>query len=198
MDFIPKTPSKVREVPYFDDVTSEAGWSGHSTSKSMETLKAEITQSLSRLDGMVTGFQRGTFVTKADEENSSIEREGFHIHYAIETPHGQMIPGRLSIAALPVRSVKLRTGWDKTLARKTEQSLKMALYMTRDALDGAWYLMQLSPGYAPLIPWLLNKDNKTVTQLWSESAALRALSPPDDSEFEPDENTVEGEYKETD
>ncbi|MCK4817812.1 hypothetical protein KA005_18725, partial [bacterium] len=115
MEFIPEQPSKALEIPYFDDVTSEGGWRGMSTGKSIETLKSEVTQAIARLGGVVAGFVRGKMITP-----DGLERGGFQIHYAIEAEGGKMIPGRLEIAALPVREKRrMRPG---TLERKKEAS----------------------------------------------------------------------------
>ncbi len=182
MNFIPETPkNEIQDVPYYDDVTSEGGWQGHSTSKSIETLKAEIIAAIGRLGGLVTGFQRGTF-TIVDQM-----REGFQVLYGIERPDGEFIRGRIDVAALPVRDdYKRRRSFDT----RREKSLKMALYMLRTALDGSWFLQQLSPGYAPLMPWMLAHGNKTVTQLWQESPVMNALLPPGGSDF------IDGEFTE--
>jgi hypothetical protein len=182
MNFIPETPKDTRpEVPYFDDVTSEGGWQGHSTSKSIDTLKSEIMEAIGRLGGLVSGFQRGTF------HIGDRKREGFQIHYHIERPDGQLVRGRLDVAALPVKEDRrLRRSYDT----HRQKSLKMALYMLRMALEGTWFLQQLSPGYAPLMPWMLADGEKTVTQLWSESSAMGNLLPPGESEF------IEGDYRE--
>jgi len=71
MDFIPDQPKTVQDVPFYEDVTAVGGWQGHSTSKSISSLKSEITASIGRLGGLVTGFQRGTFLIGEQE------REGF-------------------------------------------------------------------------------------------------------------------------
>jgi hypothetical protein len=184
MNFIPETPKDDHpEVPFFDDVTSEGGWQGHSTSKSIDTLKSEISQAIPRLGGLVGGFQRGTFII------GDRKRAGYQIHYHIERPDGQLVRGRIDVAALPVKEDRrLRRSYD---ARR-QKSLKMALYMLWVALEGTWFLQQLSPGYAPLMPWMLADGEKTITELWSESATMGNLLPRGDSEFE----VTEGEYRE--
>jgi hypothetical protein len=179
MNFIPETSKTSVEVPYYDDVTGEAGWQGHSTTKSIERLKSEIVESISRLGGMVTNFQRGKF------EIETKTREGFRVHYMIETTDGRTIPGRIDIAALPVRTGNNRT----SMTIRLDKSLRMSLYMLRTALDGTWFLQQLSPGYAPLMPWMLADGEKTITQLWQESSVMQNLLPPGETDF------VEGEYK---
>jgi len=187
MVFIPEQPKEVQEVPFFEDVTTAGGWQGHSTGKSISTLKSEITASIGRIGGLVTGFQRGTFEI-GDEPDEW--REGFQIFYVIEQPDGKMVKGRIDVAALPVRK---RASTRRSYETRKEKSLKMALFMIRNALDGTWFLQQLSPGYAPLMPWMLvDKSGKSLTQLWSESTAMRQLLPPSEGEF------VDGEFEDVD
>lgn len=175
MEFIPKG-QEAQEVPFFEDVSSEGGWKGHTTGKSLGTLKSEIVASIGRLGGMVTGFQQGTFVI-GDQE-----RPGFQVRYTMERADGALFRGCIDVAALPVK-----TGRQRSRDKRQAQSLKMALYMLREALDGTWFLQQLSPGYAPLMPWMLDEaSGRTISQLWTESASL-ALAPPEDHDF------VEGE-----
>ena len=196
-EFIPKQQTKALVIPYFDEVTSEGGWRGMSTGKSIETLKSEVTQALARLGGVVAGFVLGTRVPVDGQEP---EREGFQIHYAIEAEKGKMVPGRLDICALPVRQ-KSRRSRAGSLERQKQASLKMALFMARDALTGLWFLQVLSPGFAPLMPWMLvgsGKKARTITQLWSESPVMKKLLPPEDSSFEEDEDSVDGSFRDVD
>ena len=197
-EWIPEPTTKALIIPYFDEVTSEGGWRGMSTGKSMDALKSEVTQAMARLGGVVAGFVRGKIVPIEDE--TAPEREGFQIHYAIEAENEKLVPGRLDIAALPVR-LKTRRSRPGSLERQREASLKMALFMARDALTGLWFLRVLSPGFAPLMPWMLvgkGKKAQTITQLWSESAVMKQLLPPADSEFEKDDDSVDGSFKEVD
>jgi hypothetical protein len=177
MDFIPEQPSERQEVPYFEDATSESGWRGQSTTKAIKTLQSEIIEAVSRLGGLVINFQRGSFTGEA------FDREGFRVHYVVQAADGRQVPGRIDIAALPVRS---------DTPKKREASLKMALYMLREALDGTWLLQQLSPGYSALVPFMLGRGtDKTISQLWSESPIMNQLLPPGE-----DEGFVEGETRE--
>lgn len=177
MQFIPEQPESVA-VPYYDDVSAEAGWQGHATSKSLDVLKSEVIVAIGRLGGVVAGFQRGAY------ELDQVRREGFQIHYQIANGLGAMIPCRLDVAALPVKDTP-RT--HKTYTDRLDKSLKMALYMLRNALEGLWFLQQLSPGFVPLMPWMIAGDTgKTMTQLWQENA-FHQLTPGGDF--------VEGEYE---
>ena len=63
--------------------------------------------------------------------------------------------------------------------------------MFRNAMDGLWFLQQLSPGYSGLIPWMLPEgSDETLTQLWSKTAMMDNLLPRGDGDF------VEGKYHE--
>jgi len=173
MEFKPSQTESVK-VPFFEDAKSEDGWQGYATSKSVETLQKEITDCIRRLGGFVSGFQHGRFIV------DKLEREGYRIYYSISAPDGGHVPGRLDIAALPVRQ-----RYNNQVKR--DKSLRMALYMLRVGLDGSWFMQQLSPGYAPLMPWMLNAEGKTVSELWAESPMMNRLLPPPSSDF------VEGE-----
>lgn len=167
---------KPQHVPFFEDASREEGWQGYSTTKSIKALQAEIGDAIGRLGGIVSGFQNGTFQIEGQS------RDGYQVHYSIQNPNGQLVPGRLDIAALPVKNRR-----DES---RRQKSLRMALYMLRNALDGMWFMQQLSPGYAALMPWMLADDGKTISQLWSESPIMSRLLPPGNADF------VEGEIKE--
>lgn len=167
-DFIPET-QKAAKVPYFEDVSRDEGWQGYSTTKNSKKLQSEIGDAIGRLGGIVSVFQRGAFVI------DGLTREGFRVHYSIQNPNMRLVSGRIDVAALPVRN--------KRDEIKKDKSLRMALFMLRNALDGMWFMQQLSPGYAALMPWMLADGDKTVSQLWSESPIMSNLLPPPESEF---------------
>lgn len=160
---------KAIAVPFYEDAKEKDGWQGQATTKNIIKLQDEIAQAINRLGGIVSGFQRGVFQIEDQK------REGFQIHYHLKAPNGQLVPGRLDVAALPVR--------DKWSDVKKDKSLRMALYMVREGLQGMWLMQQLSPGYAALMPFMLTDENKTVSQLWSETPVMNRLLPPGDSEF---------------
>lgn len=116
-----------------------------------------------------------------------MKRDGYQITYLLVGADGGMYPGRIDVAALPVKD-----SWriHETYEKRRERSLKMALYMLREALNGTWFLQQLSPGYAPLMPWLVAGKGKTISELWAESNVMSNLLPAPSDDF------VEGEYKE--
>lgn len=177
--FVPDTPKDEVKVPYFDDVSKEDGWQGHTTTKSLKVLQAEISNAIARLGGHVSSFQGGKFG----------DRDGFQIHYLMSSTDGAAIPGRINIAALPVRSSWRRRSNPKD---RREKSLKMALYMLRMALDGTWFLQQLSPGYAALMPFMIGKDGRTISELWSDSSTMNNLLPPPEDDFEVTEGKIIG------
>ncbi len=179
--FIPEQSKQATRVPYFDDVVSDDGWKGQTTTKSTETLKSEITQAFGRLGGTVVSFQKGVFTI------DDMRREGYRIKYNIENPDGTFLPGRIDIAALPVDRTNLRASYEK----RAERSLRMALFMIRDAMDGLWFLQQLSPGYAALMPFLQAPGREeTITELWNKTGNMGLLLPAGNEDF------VEGEVKE--
>lgn len=179
-NFIPDQPKAAENVPFYEDVTSTQGWQGQTTTKSIEILKSEVSIAVTRLGGMVTSFQKGTF------QIGDRDRLGYRVNYSIETPDGNLIPGRIDIAALPVRK-NPPNSYDS----RCEKSLKMALFMLRDAFDGLWFLQQLSPGFVPLLPFMLSgKKELTISQLWNESSMMKNLLPPSKGDF------IEGEIRE--
>ncbi|MBN1535173.1 MAG: hypothetical protein JW908_00470 [Anaerolineales bacterium] len=187
MNFIPDQPKTIVEVPYFDEVSEQDGWRGHATNKSIDTLKSEIMLAITRLGGNVTAFQRGVF------QIGEHSRDGFQVRYYLKGPEGQTIPGRIDVAALPVKeTARSRQSLSKRREQRREQALKMALFNVRDAIDGLRRLQQLSPGYAALMPFMLAPgSDKTITQLWSDNAMLENLLPPGgEGDF-----VVEGTYR---
>lgn len=189
MEFQPDTQA-AQAVPFFKDTMgkSSEGWAGHTTSKSIEKLQSEVKEAISLLGGTVTGFMKGTYT---DEH----KRDGYHLHYVMESPNG-LVKGKMEIAALPVeKSQFMSTRQQTAYKKKREQSLKMALFMLRDSLKGMWYLQQLSPGFAALMPFMIvSESGETISQLWSKQKTFQNLLPPGDSEFEAD--ILDGEYKE--
>jgi len=181
MNFIPETPKKAQIVPYFDDARAIDGWQGQATDKSIKTLEREVREAIHRLGGVVTNFIQGVYVIEKEK------RQGYQVTYVLEATDGTMTRGRIDIAALPVKQTYHNY---KTLDKRREQSLKMSLYMLAIALNGTWFLQQLSPGYAALMSWLLVDGEHTITQIWSESATMGLLLPPGSSEF------IEGNFKE--
>lgn len=176
--FIPQQSKESKTVPYYEDAKEKDGWQGQATTKSVDRLKMEVTESITRLGGFVSGFQRGIFQIEKQE------RQGFQIHYSLTSPDGRFVPGRLDVAALPTKSK-----WDEN---KKDKSLRMALYMLRVGLDGMWLFQNLSPGYAPLMPFMIaNDEGKTISQLWAESPVMNNLLPPGDAEFT-DAEVIEG------
>lgn len=173
--FTPKQQqSQSVTVPYFEDARASDGWQGQSTTKTLDKLQDEIRAALGRMGGAVSGFQSGTF-----NVNGQV-REGYQIHYAIHTANGGWAGGRFDVAALPIRT---KRGNARAVKARQDAALKMALYMACRAIEGMWFLQQLSPGYAPLMPWMLNDKGETVSELWARSSVMSNLLPPPDAEF---------------
>lgn len=163
--------TEAQTVPYFEDAARSEGWAGYATTKPIRKLQAEIGEAIGRLGGTVSVFQRGSFTIDGKI------REGYRVHYSIASPAGAVVLGRIDIAALPVR--------DRRNDLKIDKALRMALYMLREGLSGMWFMQMLSPGYAPLMPWMLADGDRTVSQFWSESPIMSNLLPPASADFEP-------------
>lgn len=162
MAFIPEPTNKKEPAPFVEDVTSLGGWVGHTTTKSLDALIAEVSTALGRLGGTVVGVQSGMFT---DELVPGRERPGYVIRYTYTTPDGRSIPGKIEVAGLPMR----KPGQDKE-----KQSRKMALYMLRESLEGMWYMQQLSPGLVALMPFMLAENDLTFSQKFAHGLALPA------------------------
>ena len=164
MDFIPEDTVEEQSVPYYQDADKANGWAGHTTGKTIKSLQREIRLSMERLGGHITGFKSGTFTTQQKK------REGFQVHFILELPGDDAKMGRLDIAALPVRA---KYDWQEPKKTHREKSLRMALFMLRDYLNGLWYIRQLSPGFATLMPFIIDsKSGKTFSQLWGEGVDI--------------------------
>lgn len=189
MEFKPDG-QEAKEIPFFKDTLgqSKKGWAGHTTSKSIEKLKSEVKEAIDLLGGTVTGFTKGTF-------DGKYPRDGYLLHYVMESPGG-LVNGKMEIAALPIEKKPwMSLQQKKAQERKREQSLKMALFMLRDSLKGMWYLQQLSPGFAALMPFMIANDaGETITQLWSKQATFTNLLPAGEIDFEAD--VLEGDFSE--
>ncbi|MCB2179473.1 hypothetical protein KQH61_06090 [bacterium] len=155
MEFTPKESEQV--VPYYEDATTEEGWAGHRTDKSLKTLQSEVTQAMSRLGASVISFMRGTY-----GEGSKKSREGYLITYEIKGMRGQ-----IKIAALPVKPPSNSSGQHrKWFEGRQEKSLKMALFMFRQHVEGMWFAEQMSPGYFPLTPFMLDeRSGMTISEI---------------------------------
>lgn len=177
--FIPDLPKKAACVPYYEDANAAGGWAGQSTTKTMEMLKIEISLAINRLGGFVSGFQKGSFII------DNKERMGFRVTYSIVDANGTARPGMIEIAALPVKAYPAMS-----YEARCEKALRMALFMLRDSFDGLWFMQQLSPGYAPLMPFMLTEGGETLTQLWSKNTMMKNLLPPGEEEFIEGEATI--------
>lgn len=186
MKFIPDDNDEpTLDVPYFGEARKEDGWQGQGTTRSYDSLKSMVAQAMARLGGVVHGIHRGTY------EIGGYERAGAQIHYSIEGPGGQMFYGRMDVASLPVREPKRSIRYHEILRNRQEKSLSMALYNVVQALKAQWVLKQMNPAYVPLMPWLIAKDDKTISETYIEAGIGLALPEPRE-----DGDSVPGEFRE--
>lgn len=185
MEFIPETDKQVEDVPYFEDVDTAKGWGGHATQKGEIELQSQIAAAMGRLGGMVTGWKKGTVIVQKQR------RDAFEMYYSIQQADGELLGGRMYVAALPVRIKPNMRGH----AKKRRQALNMALYNLRNQLEAAWRMQQLIPGYFALLPFMLHESGKTFTEIWVERHDLKNLLPAVTGDPE-DEETLDIEFKE--
>jgi hypothetical protein len=154
-----KSQRSITEAPFFEDISTQSGWEGMTTQKSFEKLTGEIREALGFLGAEVTSMMRGKFGT----------RQGYRISFIIVSADGTERKGQIDVAALPCKPIvrNRRGGWGN-IEKRQEQSLKAALFNIRDILEGMYRLTFLQPGYAPLMPWTLTAEGKTITQIWNE------------------------------
>ena len=185
MGFIPKDTQKKIELPFFEDVggLSGEGWQGHTTGKSLARLRADLAVALDRLGAQMTSFMEGSFACAEGY------RPGAIILFTTQLPNGNLINGKIDVAALPVRTKKSLKSFDK----KCDQSLRMALFMVATSLQGAFNQQVLSPGHYALMPYMLEGD-KTLSNLFVEVNGLTGLLLESGKD---DDGVVEGEFKET-
>lgn len=170
--FTPEQPSYSQSVPLYEEARAGDGWVGHTTGKSKAKLLNEVQENIRRLGGIITDMPFGHFDTGDDRQ-----RAGYRIQFNIRVNGGaKIIRGEINVAALPVR-----------FKGHEEAAIKMLLFMLRDAFRAAWFMQQLSPGYAALMPFLLVDGKRTVTQVWSEQPSISALLP------DPSATFIEGE-----
>jgi hypothetical protein len=183
-DEFKKEPEK---VPFYEEATVANGWQGQTTNKSIETLKSEIRSSLTELGAEATEFNKGTFG----------DRIGYRINYVLEVPGkgGRVanLNGYIDVAALPIKPVN---HWDARHRTpdsiRQDRALRMALFNVSACLKALWVLQRLSPGFAPLMPFMIGQNGQNLTQMWSNGSAMKALMPPADN-FE---DAIEGEARE--
>lgn len=177
-------------VPFFEDATTENGWQGHTTGKTLETLKTDVRMLISRLGGEVTDIEKGRFG----------DRIGYRVSYIVDVAfedRAKHVPGYIDIAALPLKPPKTYDRRHRTpISILEDRSLRMALFNVVECLRAMWILQRLSPGFAPLMPFMIAQDGMNVTQLWSNSPTMKALVAPQEGFQDGDGEVVDGEVAE--
>lgn len=173
MKFVPSQPEK-KVVPYFEDATKSEGYGGRSTTKDIRTLRSEVSQAISRLGGTVIDFMAGKFIDETDPRRT---RPGFSITYTQVSPSGMSMPGRIDFAGLPCRNTS-----------NIPKSEKTALWMVARAFEAMFYFERMSPGYSTLMPFMLDKDGRTMFEYWTAQLSLPAPLRKQD-----DDDVVDGE-----
>lgn len=157
MEFIPDV-LEVQDVaaPFFDDQRENENIRipGYSVVNSHQYYKDEIITLLGKLGAGGVQFTLGTFPTIPP-------RYGFLISFNLNG-----VQGKIEAIALPIRK-ETRVRKDRTLAQ--------ALYLIGNMLQAEVYTVMIMVGSVPLVPYLIGKDGKTVTEALIESKTLPLL-----------------------
>jgi len=156
-NFIPDQMSvQTPQVPYFEDSKLHEV-PGRGTEKSELQLQNEIRNLMVRLQAANVYFTVGKYYSG----NGIPDRHGYLMTFTLNG-----IPGRMEIAALPLRK--------ETDARKRD-ALKQSLYLVRQWLEAEIMSVMYRPGAVPLVPYLIGQGDKTVTELLAERGDLPLL-----------------------
>ena len=167
-EFIPDESGDLT-IPFFEDANNSLGVVGYTTSLSETKLQSKIKQAMADLGGIVTGFQFGMFG----------ERHAYRIEFIY-----QGSAGRMDIACLPLR---------KETEARLRQTKRHALFSVWKRLEGLFNSMLVSPGDAPLVPYMLNEQGMTMLEWMRDEGRLPALPKPEEAD-----DTVDGEFREAD
>jgi hypothetical protein len=184
MEFVPESGPQAYDIPFFEDVKAEDGWEGQGSGKTEAQLEKEVIQAIALLQGGVTSIVHGTF------NDGHHTRDGYRLDFVITRDNGTADRARIDIAALPCRRPDANPKGTKGLTNR-KRSIRMALYMLRNALKGMWFMRQLAPGFVPLMPFLLAKDSdgneRTLSELYGAKGMFSKLLPAPQADF------IEGE-----
>ncbi len=158
MNFTPDQKHlQIVSIPDFEDARKDVA-PGYATSKSIERLQADILKAIGQLGGTGVGFTSGEFAVKGRK------RYGYEIRFN----YGNN-PAVMQIAGLPMR-VETRA--------KHEQVLKQALYLVHQWLQTAITSMLFTPGYAPLVQFMLVPgQDKTVGEMFLLQSGVVVTNP---------------------
>lgn len=189
VNFEPEKKNAIGNVPYFEDITGDAGFRGYSTGKSEDQLMANITAALGRLNGAIIGVRKGKWTDPEDPRH----RARFIYEFTFSMPgpgNSGSVLGCIQVAAFPLR---------KWTDKKDLQARKMALYVLLDMLENTFNFQRITPREtATLIPFMLNKNGVTISEAYITGTINPGLLLTDKAKaHKDDENTdyIDGEVK---
>jgi hypothetical protein len=157
VNFIPEKidGQKADKVPFYED-SAEEKIPGRATKKSTARLQKEIVELLARLNAFGVTFVPGVYPA------GKFQRFGCQINFVIGTVHG-----RIDCAALPIRHLT---------PHKKDRAQAQALFLVRNELEAAAMAIMYKPGSAPLVPYMLDANGRTVTEALIEAGQLPMLA----------------------
>lgn len=158
--FTPSTPSTptVPDLIYFED-GGDNKIAGYDLRLPLDRYKGDAVGQLILLGGGSPYWQSGTF-------GADPVRPGFRLHF---TYLG--VPSRIDVAALPVRV---------ETPRKIDRSLAQAVYLLSLWLSAERQAWVYRPGTYPLVPFMLDSQGRTVTEVLIQTGGLPLLQSTND------------------
>lgn len=159
VQFIPSKidTQNVEQVPFFEN-SQDAKVAGYATTKSIDKLQKEISAIMARLNAFAVTFVPGKYPA------GKFQRYGFQITFVMGH-----VRGRIDCAALPIRS---------ETAHKKDRAQAQALFLLRGKLEAELMAAMYMPGSAPLVPYMLDREGRTVTEALAEAGQLPMLPAP--------------------
>lgn len=143
---------KLITIPFFEDSREEAV-PGRGTKKTVSGLQTECIDLMLKLGAGAVRFTGGKF-----QAGNAPKRYGYQITFSMNG-----VPGRIEIAALPLRS--------ETESKK-DRALAQALYLFRNWLEAEVWSAIYRPGAVALLPFLTDEHGRTVTEFTIERGIL--------------------------
>lgn len=132
VQFTEENKKSTTDVPYFEEVTGDAGFRGYSTQKSEDQLMANITAALGRLGGAIISVRKGKWT---DPRKRS--RFIYDLTFSMPGPGGKSsVLGNIQVSAFPLK---------KWTEKKEMQARKMALYVLLDLLENTFNFQRIAP-----------------------------------------------------
>ncbi len=158
-EFTPlQAQSQLPKVPFFEDARADFA-PFYGTTKTPDTVQAEVIAELAKLGGYGVYFVYGAF------QDGKLKRHGYEVRFTLNGA-----PGMFRVAGLPMRSED---------SKKREKVLAQALCIVREWVKSMVTTKVFMPGTEPLAQYLLvNPEGDTITDYIISKGKLPQLAAP--------------------